>query len=149
MTSLRFNTSNFPDWVGFDSIFNEIDRTLGRNSAQTYPPHNLLKVSDDTYIIELAVAGFSMEDLDIETKPGQLEITGDKAGSGDVEYEYVHHGISNRKFKRNFQLADNVYVDGASLVNGILQVVLKVHVPEEMKPRKVLIQDQPQLLLES
>ena len=148
MTTLKFHTGNFPDWIGFDSIFNEIDRSMGRTSVQTYPPHNLLKVDDETYVIELAVAGFSMDELDIETKPGQLEIVGKKEDPTDLS-DYIHHGISQRKFKRNFQLADNVYVDGASLVNGILQVVLKVHVPEEMKPRKVLIQDEPQLLLES
>jgi len=137
--------SLFPaSFVGFDRLFDEIDRF---STPQTYPPHNLVKVSDDKWAIELAVAGFKDEEISVEAKDGFLVVTGAK--EGDDEREYTHKGISTRKFERKFKLADHVEVKGAAMQNGILAIGLERILPEELKPRTIKIQTgSPELLLE-
>ncbi len=126
--------------VGFDSIWEELDRHLhgAQQSIQSFPKHNIVKLDDGTYLIELALAGYSREDLQVELKSGTLTITGDK-GNED-ESRYVHKGISSKKFTRSFRLNENVLVKGSLFVDGILSVHLEVVVPEEDKPRLIDIQ---------
>ncbi len=126
--------------VGFDSIWEELDRHLhgAQQSIQSFPKHNIVKLDDGTYLIELALAGYSREDLQVELKSGTLTITGDK-GNED-ESRYVHKGISGKKFTRSFRLNENVLVKGSLFVDGILSVHLEVVVPEEDKPRLIDIQ---------
>jgi len=145
MTSIGRINSLFPaSFVGFDRLFDEIDRF---STPQTYPPHNLINVAENKYQIELAIAGFSEADISIEYKDGTVVVTGDK-GERD-EREYAHHGISSRRFERTFKLADHVEVTGASLNNGILAIDLERIVPEELMPRKIEIQTTtPKLLTE-
>jgi molecular chaperone IbpA len=136
MTGLKANTL-FPrsSFVGFDHLFNELDH-VARHANDSYPPHNILKTGENDYLIELAVAGFTKDELTIEVKDRTLTVTGEHVSKGR---EYIHRGISTKKFKRTFRLSEYVYVHGADLVDGILAVELKVVVPEEMRPRKIEI----------
>lgn len=122
-------------FVGFDHLFDELDR-VARHANDHYPPHNIVKVDDQEYLIELAVAGFNEEELEIEVKDRTLTVSGEHVSKGR---EYIHRGISTKKFKRTFRLSEHVKVNGADLVDGVLSVVLKYEVPEELRPRKIEI----------
>ena len=131
------NTMNVPRslFIGFDPILSELERIHQAGRAQdNYPPHNVVKVDDENFIIELAVAGFSEEDISLEVKDGILLVKADK--KNDTR-EYAHKGISSRKFEKSFRLSEFVVIDGANLVNGILVVNARVEVPEERRPRKI------------
>ena len=121
-------------FVGFDRLFNEMDTF--QQTTKPFPPHNLLKLDLDgsEYAIELAVAGYKEEDISIEVKDGILTVEG--TGSVD-EYTYLHKGISNKNFKREFRLSENMVVDSASCCCGILTIEMHEEIPEEKKPRKI------------
>ena len=126
--------------VGFDRMANMIDSAARLDGAQGYPPYNIERVADDEFAIEIAVAGFGEEDLDIETKDGLLTVAGRKTPEeGAPEREFLHRGIAERGFLRRFQLADHVIVTGAELKNGLLRVELVRELPEAKKPRKIEI----------
>lgn len=126
--------------VGFDRLASMIDTAARLDGAQGYPPYNIEQSVEDenAYSIELAVAGFGEEDLDLEVKEGQLIIVGKKDG-GAENRKFLHRGIAERGFIRRFQLADHVVVSGANLKNGLLRIELKRELPEAMKPRKISI----------
>ena len=131
------NTMNVPRslFIGFDPILNELERIHNAGRSQdNYPPHNVVKVDNENFIIELAVAGFSEEDISVEVKDSILIVKGD---SPDENREYAHKGISSRRFEKSFRLSEFVLIDGANLVNGILVVNARVEVPEERRPRKI------------
>jgi len=126
--------------VGFDRMANMIDSAARLDGAQCYPPYNIERVEDDEFAIEIAVAGFGEEDLDIETKDGLLTVAGRKAPAEDAtERQFLHRGIAERGFLRRFQLADHVVVTGAGLKNGLLRIELVRELPEAKKPRKIEI----------
>ena len=129
--------SLFPrsSFVGFDHLLSELDY-VAKHSSDNYPPHNILKTGDHDYLIELAVAGFSKDELNIEVKDRTLTVTGEHVSKGR---EYIHRGISTKRFKRTFRLSEHVKVNGADLVDGVLSVELKYEIPEEMRPRKITI----------
>jgi molecular chaperone IbpA len=123
--------------VGFEDLFKEMDK-LNLNSSNTaYPPYNIVSLEDDRFLIEIAVAGFAEDDLDITVENGQLVITGEKVE--DEPRNFVHKGIAMRNFTRSFRLATHIEVEGAKLENGLLVVTLKRHIPEELKPKKIAI----------
>ena len=123
-----------PFTIGYNSIFNELDRVRSLPTTN-YPPYNIRQgAGEDTYLIELAVAGFSEEDVNVEVKENNLTITGEL---GDKDNGFVHQGISQRRFSRNFVLAEDVLVKGADLSNGILTVYAERIIPEEKKARTV------------
>jgi molecular chaperone IbpA len=124
--------------IGFDRMF---DRLFDENVVTTnYPPYNIVKTSDEKYAIEIAIAGFSKNDIEIETEENTLVIkTSDKEEEDKNDVEYLHKGISARAFKRSFSLADDVVVKGATFKNGLLIVDLERIIPEEKKPRKISI----------
>ena len=123
--------------IGFDRMF---DRLFDESFVATtnYPPYNIVKTSDEKYAIEIAIAGFSKDDIEVETKENTLVIkTIDKKDEEEDKTEYLHKGISARSFKRSFNLADDVVVKGATFENGLLIIDLERIVPEEKKPRKI------------
>ena len=134
------NAMNVPRslFIGFDPILNELERIhqAGR-SQDNYPPHNVVKIDDDNFNIELAVAGFSEDDISLEVKDGILLIKGQH--NEDDDREYAHKGISSRKFEKSFRLSEFVVIDGADLKDGILVVNARVEIPEEQRPRKIKI----------
>jgi molecular chaperone IbpA len=134
MTGLQtlFPRSSF---VGFDHLFNELEH-VARHAQDHYPPHNIIKTSESDYLIEMAVAGFSRDELNVEVKDRTLTVTGEHVSRGR---EFIHRGISTKKFKRTFRLSEHVNVNGADLVDGVLSVELKYVVPEALRPRKIEI----------
>jgi molecular chaperone IbpA len=139
----RLTTLDLPSFhratIGFDRMFNELERTFANSQSQGYPPYNIAQVNDDEYVITLAVAGFGMDALDIEKDKNVLKIEG-TAPKGDEDVNYLHKGIGGRNFRREFTLADHVEVVNASLDNGMLNVYLKREVPEELQPKKIAIE---------
>jgi molecular chaperone IbpA len=127
--------------VGFDNIFNELQRVTSQ-TRDNYPPYNVIKHSDDKFSIELAVAGFNDGDITVEVESNQLTIKGEQTQYLDdlvKEIEYLHRGISARNFVRTFTLADHVEVANALVANGILTISLERKIPEEKKPKKIAI----------
>ena len=125
--------------IGFDSMF---DRLLGNSTqyvtnSQGYPPYNIRKEGDTKYFIELAVAGLSEDDLEVELKESVLEIRSKQ--STEDEANYVHRGIAKRSFQRSFTLSDDIIVKGCGLVNGMLTVELEKMIPEEKRARLIPI----------
>jgi molecular chaperone IbpA len=137
MTTRKFDTSmlNDPFLIGFDRMIERMRDTTPHQQA--YPPYNIVKVDDDKYELQLAIAGFTYDDLDIQIKEGVLTIEGKQETPDDKHY--IHRGISGRSFTRVFTLADTVVVDGADLHDGILTVKLENVIPEAKKPRKIEI----------
>jgi molecular chaperone IbpA len=127
--------------VGFDRLASVLDNVLSHDvSAPTYPPYNIEKTGADSYRITVAVAGFAESELSIETRDGQLMISGRKAASEDEpQRTYLHRGIAERAFERRFQLADHVKATAATVENGLLHVDLVREVPEALKPRRIPI----------
>ncbi len=123
--------------VGFDRMFDLLDN-LGKSEASGYPPYNIERVDEDRYRVTLAVAGFSEADLEIELHENTLKIVGARPEI-DEGRTYLHQGIAGRSFERRFQLADHVKIDGATLVNGLLNIELRREIPEAKKPRKIEI----------
>jgi molecular chaperone IbpA len=124
--------------VGFDRMFDRLFDEVNV-SATNYPPYNIIKSDDTNYSIEIAVAGFSKDDIEIETKENTLTIKSLSRPEGDDDKNYLHKGISNRAFKRSFTIADDVVVKGASYENGMLTVSLERIIPEEKQPRLIKI----------
>lgn len=131
--AFSFPRSHF---IGFDHVWSEIERLSDMADNKLYPPHNVVKHDDSTFTIELALAGYSKDDLKVEVKEGILVIAGDKSGE---EREYLHRGISSKKFTRTFRLSEHVVVSGADFVDGLLVIDLKVEIPEEKLPRSIPI----------
>ena len=132
-------TPLFRSTVGFDRMMNLLESASRLEEADAgYPPYNIEKLGDDNYRITMAVAGFSQDELNIETHDGALWVTGEHKAE-DADHVYLHRGIAGRAFKRSFQLADFVRVAGARLENGLLHIDLVREVPEEMKPRRIEI----------
>lgn len=123
--------------VGFDNMFDELMRTSQVNT--NYPPYNIVKQGEDSFAIELAIAGFKEGDVTIEVERNQLTVKGEQAVDLDNSVEYIHRGISARSFTRSWTLADHVEVVGAVSENGILVISLERKIPEEKKPKTIAI----------
>lgn len=135
-------TPVFRSTVGFDRMARLLDHAMRATEAAnvpTFPPYNIEKLGDDDYRITMAVAGFGEGDLEITAENGQLVIAGKIEKADDEGRSYLHRGIATRNFERRFDLADHIRVNGASLENGLLHVLLVREVPEAMKPRKIEI----------
>ncbi len=129
--------------IGFDNMFDELMRVSAQQSSTNYPPYNIVQINDDEYMISVAVAGFGHDNLSV-TKDKKFLIIEGKHAAEDVEVEdptaiYLHKGISERSFRREFQLADHVEISNAHLELGILSVHLKREVPEDAKPKTIAI----------
>ena len=127
-----------PYAVGFDRVFDQLNAYVTNNVTSTgFPPYNIRKDGDYTYVIEMALAGFGKEDIEVEVAEGLLTVRSVK--ENDENDSNIYRGISYRKFNRKFTLADDVEVNDASLENGMLKIDLERIVPEEKKPRTITI----------
>ncbi len=125
-----------PYAVGYDRIFDHLNNYVSNNVTSTgFPPYNIRKEGDYNYVIEMALAGFSKKDIEIEVADGTLTIRSTK--ENEENEDTIHRGISYRKFNRKFTIADDIIVNDASLDNGMLQINLERIVPEEKKPRLI------------
>ena len=128
--------------IGFDNIFDELQRISLQQGNQNYPPYNVVKYDENTSVIELAVAGFREGDITVTVGKNQLTIVGEKVENLDEldkNVEYLHRGISSRSFNRTFAIANYVEVTGADVSNGILSIKLERKIPEELKPKTIAI----------
>lgn len=126
--------------VGFDRLADMIDTAAKQESGVAYPPYNIEQVGEHEYIIELAVAGFSETDIDLEIQENVLSVAGKRAaGETQDNRNFLHRGIAERSFERRFHLADHIQVREARLENGLLTIRLEREVPEAMKPRRIAI----------
>jgi molecular chaperone IbpA len=128
---------NDPFFIGFDRMLDRMTSTTLPTTSPKYPPYNVVKLDDDRYELQLAIAGFDYDDLDISRKLGVLTIAGNK--DTDDDKNYLHKGISARSFKREFTLMDTIEIHGADLNAGILTVHLENVIPEEKKAQKIEI----------
>jgi molecular chaperone IbpA len=123
-----------PYTIGFDSFFNTLDSITG--DVKGYPHYNIKKLDDNKWNIELALAGFSKDDIEIEVKDNIMNINGELKSEDN---EYVYKGISSRKFSKSFTLAEFTECESAKMENGILSITLEKNIPEDKKPQKVKI----------
>ena len=123
--------------IGFDRLFDLLENNGIGQGSESYPPFDLIQVDNNHYRISLAVAGFSLDEIDITAQQNQLIVTGKKAE--DDKVNFIHRGIANRQFERRFGLADFIKVTEADLKDGLLSIDLVREIPEAMRPRKVSI----------
>lgn len=154
MTNFKFDHS-FADlerwkkhFVGFEKFADSISQSvehMQKTAEVTYPPFNLKKVDEDKYVIEVAVAGFGKNDIELTLEENKLLIKGqttlDTITSDGLDVTYLHKGIADRAFTRTFTLADNVIINNAQMVNGLLKVWLEHIIPESKKPKKIDIEE--------
>ena len=125
--------------VGFDRFQDLLDKVFTSEVVSTgYPPYNIEKTSEESYVISIAAAGFSSKELEIEVRENKLMVTGKKT-SDDSKRVFLHKGIGQRSFQRKFQLADHVKVVSADFHDGMLNITLEREIPEAYKPRKIAI----------
>ena len=132
MVNTTFTLDLFKDpfFIGWDRQFRDLEKVM--HNSTNYPPYNLVEVSEDTYMIELALAGFKKEDISVEQEKNVLTI---KGSSEEDENKYIHKGIGARSFSRTFSLSEYMNVVGVVMENGVLRVLLVRLVPEEAKPK--------------
>ena len=133
--------------IGFDNVFDRFEKLQADliQNTNTYPPYNIKKVEENKYVIEMAVAGFGKQDLELELQDSVLTIKGsttlDTVLQDGIDVTYLHKGIANRNFNRKFTLADNVEIKNAQFINGMLKVWLESIIPESKKPKKIDISE--------
>ena len=132
-TAVRSSIFNRNMFLGFEDAFKMLDHYASKSE---YPPYNIERVSDDKYTLELAVAGFKKEDIDISIEKNTLKIEGESAKK---DADYIHKGLASRKFTRAFHLIKYMEVDTAKMEDGILKVYLVRNVPDEEKPKHIKI----------
>ena len=130
--------------IGFDNMFDDLMRVTARQSSTNYPPYDIVQISDDEYMINLAVAGFGHDNLSVTKDKKFLIVEGAHsvtklADEDDANYTYLHKGISERHFRREFRLADHMEINNAHLELGILSIRLKREVPESARPKTIAI----------
>ena len=127
--------------LGFENFFRDVEKLLDMDVSKTnpsFPPHNIIKLDDTHYVVELAVAGFSKDEIEITSEDGTLTIKGERKDK-DVDVTYLHRGIGTRSFTKTLTIAETVEVKGAEFKDGILRVGLENIIPEHKKPRKIEI----------
>ena len=123
--------------IGFDRMLDVLESARDTAPASNYPPYNIEKTGEDSWRIEIAVAGFSPDELSVVQERNELLVTGAK--KGDQPGQFLYRGIATRSFDRRFELADYVEVKSAGLVDGLLTIELVREVPEEKRPRRIAI----------
>ena len=126
--------------VGFDRLFDMLENSSLGQTQENYPPFDLIRKGENDYCIQLAVAGFKPDEIDITAQQNVLLVSGRKSDETDEKGEnFIYRGIANRSFERRFALADHIQVKGADLKDGLLSIELVREIPEAMKPRKINI----------
>ena len=126
--------------VGFDRLFDMLENSNAGQGQENYPPFDLIKLGDNDYRIELAVAGFKPDEIDITAQQNVLIVSGKKGEESESRgQDYIYRGIATRSFERRFALADHIQVRGVDLKDGLLAIELVREIPEAMKPRKISI----------
>ena len=132
--------------VGFDRMANLLESAARTGEAGGWPPYNIETTGENAYRIEIAVAGFKPDELNIEVKENLLTVTGRRTANDGEDRTFLHRGLAERDFERRFQLADYVVVTEAGLNNGLLTIELKRELPEALKPRRIEINAGPALI---
>jgi molecular chaperone IbpA len=123
--------------VGFDRLFDMLENSAPTSGGENYPPFDLIKTGENDYRIELAVAGFKPDEIDITAQQNVLIVSGSKKDESEDEgSDYIYRGITTRSFERRFALADHIQVQGADMKDGLLSVELHREIPEAMKPKE-------------
>ena len=131
-----------PVSVGFDSVFDHFESMFNESPSlhTNYPPYNILKTDEHSYVIELAVAGFSKKDIKVTVENGVLTVESDREGNAESSgQEIIHRGISKRYFKKSFSIADDVEIRGAELEDGLLRISMEKIIPESRKRKEISI----------
>jgi molecular chaperone IbpA len=142
--------------LGFERFFDDVEKLLASDVAKvssSFPPHNIIKLDESRYVVELAIAGFSKNEIEISVEDGTLTVKGEKQEK-ETGVQYLHKGIGTRSFTKSLTIADTVEVKGAEFKDGILRIGLENVIPEHKKPRKIEIGSElkefkPQLLQET
>ena len=132
-----FSTPMARQFVGFDSLFDELNAMAARKESN-YPAYNIAKDDEEHYRIEIALAGFSSDDISIETEKGMLKI---EASKNEERANYIHQGIAQRGFSKVFRLAEHMKVDDAQFIDGVLTIALQREIPEADRPQKIAIRN--------
>ena len=128
--------------VGFDSVFDHFESMFNESPSlhTNYPPYNILKTDEHSYVIELAVAGFSKKDIKVTVENGVLTVESDREGNAESSgQEIIHRGISKRYFKKSFSISDDVEIRGAELKDGLLRISMEKIIPESRKRKEISI----------
>ncbi len=140
MNTLDFSPL-FRTAIGFDRMARQLETARGTaETSQSYPPYNIEKTGDDSYVLTMAVAGFGPDDVEIVARDNTLTVAG-RAQQAEDGRAFLYRGIAGRAFERRFVLADHMVVEGATLEHGLLHVALKRVVPESLKPRRIQVQN--------
>lgn len=139
MTQLqRFDTAALNRaLVGFDRIFDDMERRFANQISSNYPPFNIAKMADNLYDIAIAVTGFEKEEITVQIEANELTVRGERKVPEGTELEYLHRGLALRDFEKTFTLAEHMKVRKAEIKNGILSVQIEREIPEELKPRVI------------
>ena len=149
----RFGPMVLNQTLGFENFIRDVEAILNETRpVNNFPPHNIVKLDENKYVVELAVAGFGKDEIDIQVQENTLTIKGEKK-EGTPDLEYLHRGIGTRSFTKSITIADTIEVKGAEYKDGILRIGLENIIPEHKKPRKIEIGNdlktfKPQLLQE-
>jgi molecular chaperone IbpA len=122
--------------IGFDQLFDSFESRFANQLTTNYPPHNVVKTDEDTYVIEMAVAGFKKNEIAVEVEQDMLTIRGESTPI-QLTRVYLHRGLSSRDFERTFSLAEHMIVKGAEIKDGILTITIERIIPEDKKPRLI------------
>jgi len=142
MTQLtRFDTNALAQLnralVGVDRMFDTFETRFANQMQTNYPPHNIVKLDDENYYIEMAVAGFKKDEISVEVEGDHITIKGERKRTEETDIQYIHRGLSARDFVRDFQMAEHMVVKGALIQDGLLRIDLEFIIPEEKKPRLI------------
>ena len=127
--------------VGFDTMFDQMERRFQNSVSNNYPPHNIIKTGENKYEIQVAVTGFNKSEISVTVENNALVIKGESQTTEYAPEQYMHRGLATRDFDREFSLAEHIEVEGAEIKNGMLIVKLVRNIPESAKPKVIDIVD--------
>lgn len=127
--------------IGFDTMFDQMERRFANSVSNNYPPHNILKLEENHYAIQIAVTGFEKSEISVTVENNVLVVKGESMTTDYAAEQYLHRGLATRDFVKEFPLAEHIEVKGASVKNGMLTVNLIRNIPESAKPKIIDIVD--------